>query len=54
MKKYRKWGREAPFIKLKPNWREEMIKAFTKHGMSYKKRVQDLDKALERGEAVIG
>jgi hypothetical protein len=51
--KRNRWNNPSGIIKLAPQWREEMIKAFTKYKMPYKKRIRDLEKALESGKAVI-
>lgn len=53
MKKYKKWNKENSVIYLKKGWREEIIKAFTKHDMPYKQRLKDLDRAIASGEAKV-
>ena len=53
MKKRKKWGGEKSIIQLKPGWKEEMIEAFTKYDMPYKKRIKDMEKAIRTGEAVV-
>ena len=40
-------------IKLKSNWREEIIKAFIKYKMPYKAKIRSLEKAIHSGEAVV-
>jgi hypothetical protein len=55
MKKYKHktWSKEVSIIKLKPGWKEEMIKALSKYDLPYKSRIRDLEKAILNGEAKV-
>jgi len=53
MPKHKRWNGESGVIYLRPNWKKEMINAFTKYNMPYKQRVKNLEKALLQGLAVV-
>ena len=51
--KRKRWNNESGIIRLNPNWKQEIIKAFTKYNIPYKQKVKDLEKALRKGEAIL-